>query len=96
MTDKELLAAAVLKRSPFVTRYNAVETICRIGRWGTCVCCPDDQGRTYGQGRRLPLTENCPETDRSDHWIDYVNDDGTFYFDSKTVTRADLESFLLK
>lgn len=40
-----------------------VETYHRIGRWGTCVSCPIDNGIVY--------PEKCVETTRSDHQHDY-------------------------
>ncbi len=90
--DRKLLATAVMKRSPHVARYFAEQTILRIGRWGTCVCCPDMSGNTYPQ-RGKPMTEFCPETGRYDHHIDWTRG-GKFYFDYKEVTRDFLEAFV--
>ncbi len=94
MSDNELLAEAVMKRSPHSSRYYAKETLLRIGRWGTCVDCPDKDGNIYGQKRGMPLTERCPNTDRYDHHIDWTKD-GKFHFDSKDITREELIEFLL-
>lgn len=90
LNDKELLAEAVLKRRPHLGgRIPFIkETIIRIGRWGTCASCPQDDNCKI-------LPEKCSETHRMDHWIDFVNSDGTFCLDGKTVTRQELEKELL-
>lgn len=90
MSDNELLAEAVMKRSPYASHYYAKETILRIGRWGTCGACPKD----YGQGRGIPLTERCSNTEGSDHRIDWTLY-GRFRFSDKDVTREELVEFLL-
>ncbi|HCC23151.1 TPA: hypothetical protein DF272_03160 [Candidatus Falkowbacteria bacterium] len=63
----------ILEESPNMENFRKeqmTEQMRRNGRWGTCVDCPDDQGRTYGASRsNKVMPENCPETDRYDHWL---------------------------
>ena len=68
----------ILKNNPMMeehTKIRMMDQMRRNGRWGTCVDCPDDQGRTFagnmmGDGRSNKIfPENCPNTDRYDHWL---------------------------
>ena len=86
LSDKDLLAAAVVKRWPHQAVFSAERLIRLNGRWGFCKLCPRDE-----HAKALP--ELCQYTEREDHNIDWTRN-GAFYFDHHMVTRQFLEDYI--
>jgi hypothetical protein len=55
------------------TKQVIANQINRTGVWGTCVDCPDKEGKVYGKGRNEleVLPEKCLNIDRYDHRLIY-------------------------
>jgi len=69
--QREKVISLILKNNPRMeehTKLHMMNQMMRNGRWGTCVDCPDAEGKPGGDVYIL-YPENCPNTDRSDHWL---------------------------
>src|SRR3989339_585547 len=71
---REKAIGKILEKNPKMeehTKEQMKDQMTRNGRWGTCVDCPDAEGRKYGDNRDMykVFPEKCPNTDRYDHWL---------------------------
>lgn len=85
-SDKELLKAAIKRLKPNCwSYYRPGATIDSIGRWGSCIQCPRENG--------VIVAERCVNTGRWDHEIDWTRD-GKFRVNGRDYTREGLIKFL--